>query len=84
MKRYEYSDAQNYEKHRTQEWNREHKAGGFKCSHCKRSPRYHCSRCHVPSVQSWELHEQFLHLLSSLAPDPDMEKFLKEIIVRMA
>ena len=49
----------------------------------KRSPRYHCSRCHVPSVQSGELHEQFLHLLASLTPDPDMEKFLKEIIVRV-
>ncbi len=49
----------------------------------KRSPRYHCSRCHVPSVQTIELHEQFLQLLSSLTPDPDMEKFLKEIIVRV-
>ena len=49
----------------------------------KRSPRYHCSRCHIPSIQSGELHEQFLHLLSSLTPDPDMEKFLKEIIVRV-
>lgn len=47
----------------------------------KRSPRYHCSRCRVPSIQSGELHEQFLHLLSSLAPDPEIEKFLKEIIV---
>ena len=49
----------------------------------KRSPRYHCSRCHLPSIQSGELHEQFLHLLASLTPDPDMEKFLKEIIVRV-
>lgn len=49
----------------------------------KRSPRYHCERCHVPSVQSGELYEQFLHLLTSLTPDPDMEKFLKEIIVRV-
>lgn len=49
----------------------------------KRSPRYHCSRCHLPSVQSGELHEQFLHLLASLTPDPDVEKFLKEIIVRV-
>lgn len=49
----------------------------------KRSPRYHCARCHVSSVQSGELHEQFLHLLASLTPDPDMEKFLKEIIVRV-
>ena len=49
----------------------------------KRSPRYHCSRCHLPSIQSGELHEQFLHLLASLKPDPDMEKFLKEMIVRV-
>lgn len=49
----------------------------------KRSPRYHCSRCHLPSVQSGELHEQFLHLLATLKPDPEMEKFLKEIIVRV-
>ena len=49
----------------------------------KRSPRYHCSHCHIPSVQSGELHEQFLHLLASLTPDPDMEKFLKEIIIRV-
>jgi len=49
----------------------------------KRSPRYHCSRCHLPSVQSGEIHEQFLHLLASLKPDPDIEKFLKEIIVRV-
>ena len=34
-------------------------------------------------MQSGELHEQFLHLLASLTPDPDMEKFLKEIIVRV-
>lgn len=47
------------------------------------SPRYHCSRCRVPSVKAEELHEQFLHLLSSLKPDPDMERFLKEIIVRV-
>lgn len=49
----------------------------------KRSPRYHCARCHIPSIQSAELHEQFLHLLASLTPDPDIEKFLKEIIVRV-
>ena len=49
----------------------------------KSSPRYHCSRCRVPSVKADELHEQFLHLLSSLKPDPDMERFLKEIIVRV-
>ena len=34
-------------------------------------------------MQSVELHEQFLHLLASLTPDPDVEKFLKEIIVRV-
>lgn len=49
----------------------------------KYSPRYHCSRCHVPSVQTKEMHEQFLRLLGSLSPDPDMEKFLKEMIVRV-
>ena len=49
----------------------------------KSSPRYHCSRCRVPSIKADELHEQFLHLLSSLKPDPDMERFLKEIIVRV-
>ncbi len=49
----------------------------------KSSPRYHCSRCRVPSIQADELHEQFLHLLSSLKPDPDMERLLKEVIVRV-
>lgn len=49
----------------------------------KYSPRYHCSRCRVPSVKAEEIHEQFLHLLASLSPDPNMEKFLKEIIVRV-
>ncbi len=49
----------------------------------KSSPRYHCSRCRVPSIQVDELHEQFLHLLSSLKPDPDMERLLKEVIVRV-
>ncbi|MDB5168997.1 MAG: site-specific recombinase [Candidatus Saccharibacteria bacterium] len=49
----------------------------------KPSPRYHCSRCKVPSINPQELHEQFLHLLASLAPDPGMEKFLKEVIVRV-
>jgi site-specific DNA recombinase len=49
----------------------------------KYSPRYHCSRCHLPSIKAEEMHEQFLHLLASLSPDPDMEKFLKEIIVRV-
>ncbi len=49
----------------------------------KYSPRYHCSRCHLPSIKAEEIHEQFLHLLASLSPDPDMEKFLKELIVRV-
>jgi site-specific DNA recombinase len=47
------------------------------------SPRYHCSHCRVPSVKAEEIHEQFLHLLASLRPDPDMDRFLKEIIVRV-
>jgi site-specific DNA recombinase len=49
----------------------------------KYSPRYHCAHCHVPSIQTEEAHEQFLHLLASLSPDPDMERFLKEMIVRV-
>lgn len=49
----------------------------------KYSPRYSCSHCRVPSIKVEEMHEQFLHLLASLSPDPDMEKFLKEIIVRV-
>lgn len=49
----------------------------------KYSPRYHCSRCHVPSVRTEEMHEQFLHLLANLMPDSDMEKLLKELIVRV-
>jgi site-specific DNA recombinase len=49
----------------------------------KYSPRYHCSRCHLPSIKADEIHEQFLHLLASLSPDPVMEKFLKEMIVRV-
>ncbi|MDQ5982177.1 MAG: site-specific recombinase [Patescibacteria group bacterium] len=48
-----------------------------------KSPRYHCSRCHVPSVKTDEMHEQFLNLLASLKPDPDTEKFLKEMIIRV-
>lgn len=49
----------------------------------KPSPRYHCARCKVPSIKPDELHEQFLHLLSSLKPDPNIDKFLKEVIVRV-
>jgi hypothetical protein len=55
MKRYEYSDDFDHNKYRTKEWNREHKAGGFKCSHCKRFVvindimgtvnRNHCNWC---------------------------------------
>ncbi len=47
------------------------------------SPRYHCSRCHVPSIKPNEMHEQFIALLNSLKPDSGMEKFLKEMIVRV-
>jgi len=55
MKRYEYSDNFNHNKHKAQEWNRELKAGGFKCSHCKlfvvindimgTANRNHCNVC---------------------------------------
>ena len=55
MKRYEHSDDFNDDKHRTQEWRREHNAGGFKCSHCKQfvvindimgtANRNHCNGC---------------------------------------
>lgn len=55
MKRYEYSGDFNYDKHRAQEWDKEHKAGGFKCSHCKQFVvindimgtvnRNHCNWC---------------------------------------
>lgn len=55
MKRYAYSDDFNYDKYKAQEWNREHKAGGFKCSHCKQfvvindimgtANRNHCNWC---------------------------------------
>lgn len=49
----------------------------------KYSPRYHCARCHVPSVQTEEMHKQFLRTLATLGPDPDMERFLREMIVRV-
>jgi len=55
MKRYEYSDDCNFEKHRAKDWKREHNAGGFRCSHCKQfvvineimgtANRNHCNRC---------------------------------------
>jgi len=55
MKRYDYSSKRNFEKHRLQEWIREHKAGGFRCSHCKEfvvindlmgtANRNHCNWC---------------------------------------
>ncbi len=55
MKRYGYSRDFNYEKYRAREWNKEHKAGGFKCSHCNRfvvindimgtTNRNHCNVC---------------------------------------
>lgn len=55
MKRYEDSYRFNYEKKKTQEWKREHGAGGFRCSHCKRfvvindimgtANRNHCNLC---------------------------------------
>ncbi len=49
----------------------------------KPSPRYHCSKCRLPSIKPDELHEQFYHLLASLAPDPEVESFIKELIVRV-
>jgi hypothetical protein len=55
MKHYRYDDTRNFEKHRAQEWSREHKAGGFKCAHCRRfvvindmmgtANRNHCNVC---------------------------------------
>lgn len=55
MKCYEYSDDFNYDKYRAQEWKREYKAGGFRCSHCKQfvvindimgtANRNHCNWC---------------------------------------
>lgn len=54
MKRYENSRL-NHDKYRAQEWNREHRAGGFRCSHCKQfvvingimgtANRNHCNWC---------------------------------------
>lgn len=49
----------------------------------KPSPRYHCSRCHVPSITPDELHEQFYDLLAHLAPDSEIERFLREMIIRV-
>ncbi len=55
MEHYEYGDDLSYKKYRAQEWNREHKAGGFKCSHCRQFVvindimgtvnRNHCNMC---------------------------------------
>lgn len=55
MKRYEYSSNFNFEKKKAQEWKQEHKAGGFRCSHCKQfvvindimgtANRNHCNIC---------------------------------------
>ena len=53
MKRYEDSDY--FEKNRLKQWNQEHKAGGFRCSHCRQFVvindymgtvnRNHCNMC---------------------------------------
>ncbi|RTK95392.1 RNHCP domain-containing protein [Candidatus Saccharibacteria bacterium] len=53
MKRYEDSDY--FEKKRLQDWNKEHNAGGFRCSHCRQFVvindymgtvnRNHCNIC---------------------------------------
>lgn len=58
MKRYEHSDVTNEingRKHREQQWRNEHRAGGFKCAHCKQfviindvmgtANRNHCNLC---------------------------------------
>jgi hypothetical protein len=55
MKRYEYSDNFNHDKCKAQEWKQEHKAGGFRCSHCRQfvvindlmgtANRNHCNIC---------------------------------------
>ena len=54
MKRYD-SSRLNHTKRRRQQWHSEHKAGGFKCSHCKQfvvindvmgtANRNHCNLC---------------------------------------
>jgi hypothetical protein len=54
MKRYENSKF-NHDKYKKQEWHSQHKAGGFKCSHCKQfvvindimgtANRNHCNWC---------------------------------------
>jgi hypothetical protein len=54
MKRYENSRF-NHDKYKAQQWHNEHKAGGFKCSHCKQfvvindimgtANRNHCNWC---------------------------------------
>ena len=55
MKRSGHSNNFSHDKYREREWNQEHKAGGFKCSHCKRfvvindimgtTNRNHCNWC---------------------------------------
>jgi hypothetical protein len=55
MKRYEDSFEYNVEKKKAQEWKQEHRAGGFRCSHCKQfvvindrmgtANRNHCNFC---------------------------------------
>jgi len=55
MKRYGNSLRFDAKKHREQEWKREHDAGGFRCSHCKKfviindimgtANRNHCNWC---------------------------------------
>lgn len=58
MKRYRHRHKRGFERdkyNRIQQWNREHDAGGFKCSHCKQfviindimgtANRNHCNRC---------------------------------------
>lgn len=55
MKRYGDSSNFNVEKRKTQEWKQEHKAGGFRCSHCRQfvvindlmgtANRNHCNMC---------------------------------------
>jgi len=48
-------DFDNYEKNKQKQWSKEHKAGGFKCAHCKQwvvindfmgtANRNHCNLC---------------------------------------
>lgn len=55
MKRYIHSSRFDVKKNKKQEWRKEHKAGGFRCSHCKQfviiddimgtANRNHCNLC---------------------------------------